>query len=347
MNAFTHRFSFLAFFCIALLIGCGKESSPTAQVHRINGSIFGTTYSVQIATETDLDLVDVQRQIDARLQTIDHIMSTWKKNSEISYFNDHIDGNWFTVSAELGQIVRSSKEIYKTTLGAFDPTLGPLIKLWGFNGNRKLNTTPDPIAIDVAQSQIGMYAIEIAADNKGLKKSKSLSINLSAIAKGYAVDQVATILEQQQFDHFLVEIGGELRVQGSKNGRPWTVGIELPDPDKRQLHRAIEISNTAMATSGDYRNFFEKDGQRYSHILDPRTGYPIKHALASVTVLAPDCATADGYATAFMVLGPQKSKAIAEQKNLALYMLVANAQGGFDAIYTDSFAPYLTQSESL
>lgn len=335
-----HQCQYFFVAALLLLAGCSKE----AQLHTIGGDIFGTTWSARISTNTEIDQERLKKSITSRLQAINDVMSTWQLDSELSLFNSYLNGDWYPISPELGLVIRTAQEVHAASFGTFDPTLGPLIKLWGFSSNHQTEKIPDPVAIEVAKSRIGMDAIEISDDNKRIRKSKNLVLDLSAIAKGYAVDQIAHLLINNSIEHFLAEIGGELRIQGTKDSQPWTIGIETPDANNRSVYISIQAKDIGMATSGDYRNFFENEGQRYSHIIDPRTGYPVKHQLASVTVLAADAMIADAYATAFMVLGETQALEIAKQHNLAVYMLVAK-DGGFQAVYSDSFASYLRKEK--
>ena len=330
------RFKYLCILVFILASSCSKE----AKIYTIDGNIFGTTWSVRLSSEREINKERLKESITSRLQAINDIMSTWQPDSELSLFNSHLSGDWYPASQDLGLVIRKAKEIHEASFGAFDPTLGPLIKLWGFSSNHKIKKIPDPVAIEVAKSRIGMESIEVSDDNKRIRKSKSIIVDLSAIAKGYAVDQIADLLLNSNHENFLVEIGGEIRIKGSKNSKPWTIGIETPDANSRAIHTKIKVGDIGIATSGDYRNFFEEDGQRYSHIIDPRTGYPVRNKLASVTVLAADSMIADAYATAFMVLGDEQALDIAKQQNLAVYMLVADGDG-FKAVYSDNFASYL------
>ena len=230
----------------------------------------------------------------------------------------------------------------KLTNGALDITMGPLVNMWGFGPDARPTSIPSQFEIDQAMAETGIDGIKISGDR--LKKTKpELYVDLSSIAKGFGVDKIAAILDKYGVSGYLVEIGGEVSLKGSKaDGQPWRIAVERPTEDERTVQLVIEPTNIAIATSGDYRNYYEEDGQRFTHIIDPRTGYPVAHKLASVTVLDKSCMVADGLATAMMVLGTEESMALAKRENLAV-MLIEKQDQGFKTYYSDAFKPYITQ----
>ena len=247
-------------------------------------------------------------------------MSTYKKDSEISQFNRLPVGQTMAISQEFAEVVKISRQIWQLSNGAFDPTIGPLVDLWGFGPDERHESIPSSKTIELTKAQIGFDSVVL--DEYKLSKTKAVSIDLSAVAKGYAVDRVADLLEMLALPDYLVEIGGEIRVSGfNADGVAWRIAMEQPQLFA-EVDRVINITDIAVATSGDYRNYFEKDGVRYSHTIDPVTGRPIVHNLASVTVLTQSCAEADAWATAFSVLGVEQSLKLAEQLDIAAYMLV-------------------------
>jgi FAD:protein FMN transferase len=299
----------------------------------------GTSYRLVLAVaQPESDLTSIQADVDAALNRLEDQMSTWRPDSELSRFNTSDSTDWFPVSRDTAFVVSEARKIWKLSDGAFDPTVAPLIKLWNFAEEADARILPSDESIARAKSQIGFDQIEIRLDPPALLKKRSeLQLNLSAIAKGYAVDVVSDLLAERLPVGHLVEIGGEMRSRGRKyDGTSWTVGIETPDALTRQIHAALSLDDRSLATSGDYRNFFEVDGKRYSHTIDPATGSPVTHELTSVSVLADDCLTADALATAIEVLGPERGLELAQRQNVAVYLIVRN-ESGFRVQASESF----------
>jgi len=214
-----------------------------------------------------------------------------------------------------------SRQVYEFSGGAFDATVGPLVNLWGFGSEGSVNGVPTHSAIELAISQTGFHRLVIL--NGELQRPPSFSLDLSAVAKGYAVDEIARLLEMSGAENYMVEIGGDLKTRGKNSlGIDWIIGIEAPDHLGRRVYRSIPVFDLALATSGDYRNFFEHEGVIYSHTIDPRTGWPVRHSLGSVTVLHKSAAMADALATAFFVLGPQETLRIADKENLMVFAII-------------------------
>ena len=300
---------------IIALYGCSNKP----EVLTISGTKMGTSYQITVIAD-QLPPDDLEQQIEQLLAKVDNSMSTYKKDSEISQFNRLPVGQTMTVSQEFAEVVKISRQIWQLSNGAFDPTIGPLVDLWGFGPDERHESIPSSKTIELTKAQIGFDSVVL--DEYKLSKTKAVSIDLSAVAKGYAVDRVADLLEILALPDYLVEIGGEIRVSGfNADGVAWRIAMEQPQLFA-EVDRVINITNIAVATSGDYRNYFEKDGVRYSHTIDPVTGRPIVHNLASVTVLTQSCAEADAWATAFSVLGVEQSLKLAEQLDIAAYMLV-------------------------
>lgn len=311
--------------CLSLLTGC--SSTGSAEVQTLFGYTMGTSYSVKlVATEDQAKSID--GKVRSTLDQINDAMSTYLPRSELSRFNDAAVGEWVSVSPITYEVIDMALSIAETTGGAFDPTVGPLVDLWGFGPKPKADQRPGEEVIAEAREQVGWQAIELGDDGHQVRKSEPRELDLSGIAKGYAVDQVAEMIEAEGYTDYLVEVGGELRFSGTKPGdRAWRVAIETPDSGERSAYRILEVEQGAMATSGDYRNFFEQDGVRYSHTLDPVTGYPIAHDLASVSVLGQSSAEADAYATAFLVMGLDPALALANELDLSVYLLQKTEQG--------------------
>ncbi|MGB1912072.1 MAG: FAD:protein FMN transferase [Porticoccaceae bacterium] len=297
----------------------------------------GTTYSITVVAD-QLPPDDLSQQIDRLLSKVDRSMSTYKDESEISRFNRLSVGQTQKISSEFAEVVRISQKIWHQSNGAFDPTIGPLVDLWGFGPVDREGQVPSSESIEQVLSNVGFESIVL--EDLTLSKLAPVALDVSAVAKGYAVDLVANHLEMLALPDYLVEIGGEIRVSGTNpDGQPWRIALEQPQLFAA-VDRVIEISDSAIATSGDYRNYFEKDGVRYSHTIDPRTGMPIRHKLASVSVIAESCAEADAWATALSVMGAVESKRLANQLGLAVYMLVRE-DDQFVAQHSDKFEQYL------
>ncbi len=291
--------------CLLLLFGCSR---PDEQLS-ITGHTMGTTYSVKIVlrNSTVPDQEELHSGIDSILIEINRQMSTWDPNSEISEFNNLAQARELAVSPEFQSVVRRALEFSEMTAGAFDITLSPLVDIWGFGPGSQygLNLPPDRNTIVKTRRKVGYRKISVHPD-KLAKLDPAVSIDLSAIAKGYGVDAVSGYILGNGFDNFLVEIGGEVYCRGTNaHDDPWSIGIDTPHFNAlpgAELQAVASLSNQAMATSGDYRRFFEYEGRIYSHEIDPRTGYPVETTVASVTVIAPNCMDADAYATSLMIM---------------------------------------------
>lgn len=297
----------------------------------ISGRTMGTFYNVSVIPFNNKTLKrdQLQQQIDARLQEINQRMSTYIANSELSRINQAQAHKWVEISEETAAVIGTAQQISTITDGAFDITVGNIVNLWGFGPDINLYAIPDDARIQSTLALSGYQKLEVQFDPPRAKKhNDSLYLDLSGIAKGYGVDQIAELLIKLGYQNHLVEIGGEIRTGGEKGpGDPWSIGIERPQSKGRSVQTIIRPSTTiSMATSGDYRNYFELQGKRYSHTIDPTTGYPITHKLVAVSVLHDSCMLADAYATAFMVMGPEQTMDFAKQHKLAVYMLVKSDQ---------------------
>ncbi len=314
---------------IALLALVGAVAEGTEPVH-VSGTTMGPiVWNVKVDALPDgLDEDGLQARVQSRLDRVNGLMSTWDPESEISRFNASRETDWFDVSRETMAVVFRASEVSEASGGAFDVTVGPIVNLWSFGEEdvvtRELLPTDETIA--AASEHVGWEKIVIRTDPPALKKlDVDLRLNLSAIAKGFAVDEVARELDDLGIEGYLFEVGGELRTKGAKaDGKPWKVGIERPVAGLRSVQTALVIGDRALATSGDYRNFFEVEGVRYSHTIDPTTGRPVTHDLASVSVVAETCMDADALATALLVLGPDRGYDLAVEQNLAALLIVRN-----------------------
>ena len=312
--------SFLVF-----LFGCGESRVEVTSIH---GRTMGTSYSISWPAVQKADPVAIQSKVDAELVEVNRQMSTYDPQSEISIFNKAQAPAEQIISDGFAKVIQAADELHGLSSGYFDPTVGPLVNLWGFGPDGRLNKAPEATAVSATMAKIGWDGVQL----NGLTLTKSFDryLDLSAIAKGYGVDIVAAVLEAHGISNYLVEIGGEIRSKGQKaQGHPWRIAIESPKYDERQAQKVIELGNMGIATSGDYRNFFVVDGQAFSHTIDPFTGSPSRHTLASVTVIDTTCMRADGLATAMLVMGAEKASVLAEQEGLAAYFIVRQPDGQF------------------
>lgn len=316
--------------------------APSADDHglvrdQFAGMTMGTTWSVVVAVEEGFDVSGVDEAVADALDGVDLAMSTYKPNSELMRLNRYPVGSVMKISAGLRRVLEKAAEVSAATGGAFDITVGPLVDRWGF-GPEDLETEPTISEIDSLLLRVDWKSVGLSPEGASRARD-GLRLDLSAIAKGFGADMAATALEELGISRYLVEVGGEIRVRGhSDHGRPWQIGVEKPDTMTRESVAVLGLTSGGMATSGDYRNYREVDGKRVSHTIDPRTGWPIDHRLASVTVLADDCVTADAWATALNVLGPDEGLSLAKEAGIAVYMLVRTADGEFRPRMTDSFA---------
>jgi thiamine biosynthesis lipoprotein len=310
--------------------------------HLIQGRTMGTTYQVKIVAGDHQGIGRLKNKIDARLVKINHSMSTYKKESEISRFNElRQTGRAFEISDDFYRVMRTARIIFELSEGAWDGTVNPLVDLWGFGRAGRQTNLPQKQQIAALLPEIGFEKIQISANGVLMKKSKTITLDLSSIAKGYGVDEVAQIIKKAGFDDFLVEIGGEIFASGQrKDGKSWRLGINRPRKDAafNEVYKIVDLDNEAFATSGDYRNFFEVDGIRYSHVIDPRTGYPVSNGVVSVSIIAGNCTLADGLATAVMVMGTEKGLDLINRlEGVEGLIIVEKPDGSFSDYYSENF----------
>ncbi|PHS14897.1 MAG: FAD:protein FMN transferase ApbE [Kangiella sp.] len=326
---------------LLLISSCDDKVNDTnkKEYRQFIGFTMGTTYQITIES-TQQEQHILHQKIDSRLIEINQLMSTYIKDSELSLFNKNESLLCIPMSQENLFVIKQAVAISKQTNGKFDVTLDPLIKEWGFDTKQTNDHIPSNKIISKLLEKIGYSKLHLEKDCIQ-KDLKSLSINLSAIAKGYGVDQIANVISNHGIQNYLVEIGGETASKGQNSKSiNWRLAIEAPIEKARQIQKVFEPKDLGVATSGNYRNYFDKDGVRYSHTIDPTTGKPITHNLASVTVLHEQTMMADAYATAFMVMGSEESLIFAESKDLAIYLLV-KTKDGFVERYSSEFLKHL------
>ena len=286
-----------------------------AHEHKLEGRTMGTTYHVTVVARGGVS--GLQERIDRRLEEIEQSLSTYRGESEISRFSRFPRvGEEFRVSSDFLRVMKAGARVFALSGGAWDGTVRPLVDLWGFGPAGPVREPPTPEVIAARLAAVGFQKIEIRETGALVKRQASVTLDLSSIAPGYGVDEVADLVRREGLSQYLVEIGGEVRAGGSRlDGRAWRVGIGRPKVDAApdEVYRVAPLRDAAFSTSGDYRNYFVRDGVRYSHILDPRTGRPVANGVVSVSILAPDCALADGLSTAVMVMGVEAGLALVER----------------------------------
>lgn len=318
---------------VVFLTGC----NPSQAV--INGQTMGTYYSIKYVSKSkSLNEKEVQLKVDKLLEQVNDQMSTYRPESELSRFNSSRNVNKpFPVSIAIIKVINEAIRINQLSGGALDITVGPLVNLWGFGPEPRPDEVPSDNELEKRKAWVGMDKLTVKGNNL-IKHIPELYLDLSAIAKGYGVDVVAEYLTSLDINDYMVDIGGEVRTKG-KNGQNtrWRIAIEKPVTGiEQKVQQIIEPGDMSMATSGDYRNFFEINGVRYSHTIDPRTGRPITNNIVSITVLNPSCMTADGLSTGLGVLKAEQAIGLANQLNIPV-MIVTKSTSGFTEYYSDSF----------
>lgn len=316
------------------------NSKSKADFIQNSGFIFGTTYSMIYESPKGKDFNDeMQRYL---LGMVDKSLSTFNEHSIISRINTN---QAHQTDSAFERVFLKAQEISHLTNGAFDLTVAPLVNAWGFGYKKKKDTLPTEEEIGILQKSVGYEKVRLD-QHQVIKSDPAVQLDASAIAKGYAVDLAAAFLEAKGVRHYMVEIGGEIRVKGhNRQGEKWRIGIDKPVEDTGVRHYAIDtvihLTDGALATSGNYRQFYYKNGKRYSHTIDPRSGYPVEHHLLSASVVAKDCMTADALATAFMVMGIEKSLQLTEQLADVEVFLIVDAEGKEKVIFSQGMATYL------
>lgn len=312
---------------VSVLAGC----SPSTKVLHLQGVEGSASWHVVVVDPpSTLEPAVLQPAVSQVLRHTVGIVATWEASSELSRFNQYQGTDWFAVSPELAALAALGLRLSAESGGAYDVTVGPLLKLWGFGGQAAPARVPDAVAIEQARQRVGYHHLQVRLEPPALRKGiPDLAVELASLADGFAADQVGEYLERQGIRHYMVEVAGEIRARGNNPaGQPWRIAIEKPLPgQQRVVQEGILLRDAAVATSGDYRQFFERDGKRYSHALDSTTGYPVTHRLAAVTVVAGQAVLADAYATLLMVLGEEKGRLFAEQHGLAAYFIWREGDG--------------------
>lgn len=316
------RASLLIVLVLSALSGCGKS------VERFGGPTMGSSYTVQfVPTGKSPDAAKLKTEVDAILAGLDEQFSTYRDDSVISRFNALPAGACMALPADMLKLWRYGEELSQQSGGAFDLTVEPLMNLWGFGPQSRREQVPAPADLERERARVGHQHLRLEGEQ--LCKDVNAQLDFDSIVAGYAVDQVSARLAELGLTDYLVEITGELRAVGRKpDGTPWRIALEVPSGEReRQVERSVAVDGFGLSTSGDYRNYFEEGGQRYSHTFDPRSGTPVRHSLAAVTVADAQALRADGLSTLLMVLGPEEGYTFAERNGLAAFFIVRQGEG--------------------
>ncbi|MFJ5371109.1 FAD:protein FMN transferase ApbE [Pectobacterium versatile] len=328
-----------------LLTACDNPT-PTTQrpLLTIEGKTMGTFYSVKISGNVTEDKTQLQREIDALLEQANNDISTYRDDSVLSRFNQYRGTEPQPISHGMADIILAALRIGNATHGAMDITVGPLVNLWGFGPQKQPTRIPSQQQIDLARQNVGLRHLKLIGDEKGewiQKDLPDLYVDLSTLGEGYGADVLAQLMTRKGITNYLVSVGGAISSRGvNAEGTPWRVAIQKPTDQENAAQAAVNLQGYAISTSGSYRNYFEEDSKRYSHVIDPETGRPITHQLVSATVIAPTALEADGWDTGLMVLGTEKALKLAEQQGLAVY-LITKTDKGFSAVMTPQFKSFL------
>ena len=330
----VHRSDRLVALALAALV-CAVGCERAARTKTITGETMGAVYTVRavVPGHATISEADLRTAVEEAFERINGLMSTYREDSELSRFNASRSTEPFSVSADTAAVFALAQRVSEQTGGAFDVTVGPLVNEWGFGPNGRDTTPPDEAELTELRRHVGHALLELdEAASTVRKRDPELYCDLSAVAKGYAVDEAAEALDAIGIENYMVELGGEVRTRGRTTAdRPWRIAVERPEEDARAIETVVPLSGLSIATSGGYRNFREVDGRKFSHTIDPRTGEPVMTRLASVSVIHPSCAAADAYATALMVMGVDEGFQFAEDEGLAAVFLVhADAASGPD-----------------
>lgn len=333
---------FVLLLWVLALSACQRDATP-AEPLRFSGGTMGTSYTVLVYAPESARL-RLDAGIQATLSRVVNATSVYEPRSDVSRFNAAAVDAWIPIGEDLYRVMRVALQVAELSEGALEPTILPLVNLWGFGPRGRAEEVPDAEELATTQAKIGWQDLMLRSEPRALLKLAPREVDLGGIAKGYGADAVAEYLRAQGYTQFLVDLGGDLVAEGGKaDGTSWRIGIEQPVVGERRVFEVVELETAAMVTSGDYRNFFEVDGVRYSHTLDPRTGFPIDHGLASVSVLAETALLADAWSTALMVLGTQAALAMAERHDLSV-LLIERSENGFVSHRTGWFLEMMGES---
>lgn len=325
---------------MALIVtACGRAPGELA----ISGPTMGTTYSIKVADPPEgVDAAGVRAVTDEVLERIDRSMSGYRVDSEISRFNAAISTEWFDVSPDLATVVDAALQIGRQSDGAFDITVGPLVAAWGFGAQGEPIDLPDDARLSELRAHVGYAKLQARLNPPALRKEDpALVVDLNGIAPGYAVDLLAQRLHAMAIRNFMIDIGGEVRARGrNARGESWRIAVERPIDAEPEPYAIVQLDDASVTTSGEYRHYFDRAGRRYSHTIDPRTGRPVEHSLASVVVIGTTAMHVDAWATAFNVLGTEAGHALASKLDMPV-LFIEQQDGSLRSVTTAKFAPFL------
>ncbi|ACS87133.1 MULTISPECIES: FAD:protein FMN transferase ApbE [Musicola] len=344
-------FKCMIFFgALGLLTACNgsdggdKPSVNTRKLTTLEGKTMGTFYSVKISGELPEGQPQLQQEIDALLEQANNEISTYRKDSTLSRFNRYQGSDPQPISGGMADIILTAQRIGRATGDAMNITVGPLVNLWGFGPQKQPATIPSQQQIDAARQKVGLNHLTLISNEKGewiQKDLPDLYVDLSTLGEGYGADLLAQLMTQKGITNYLVSVGGAISSRGvNAQGLPWRVAIQKPTDKENAIQASVNLQGYSISTAGSYRNYFEQNGKRYSHVIDPATGRPITHQLVSATVIAKTALEADGWDTGLMVLGTEKALKLAEQQSMAVY-LITKTDKGYEAVMTPQFKAFL------
>jgi thiamine biosynthesis lipoprotein len=308
-----------------LLAGCAAQ--PARHESLLSGETMGSAWTVKIVGPLPGGEAGLRDAIQARFDAVDFALSTYRADSALSRFNVRDDGEWLDIDPELAAVLRHALSLGEVSVGAYDVTVGPLVNLWGFGPDPSRWRVPDVAAIEAVRARVGWRKVEVDPARDRARKAPGVRVDLSSLGKGRGVDRVAEYLDSVGIPNYLIDLSGKLRARGrNAHGESWRVAVERPGPDQPTSDVAlgnslIVLTDTSIATAGDYRRYFESSGRHYSHIIDPATGYPVTHRTVSATALAADCMHADALATVFMAMPPEAALALANERGVAALLI--------------------------
>ena len=337
---------------VILLTGCDNASAPAtpkAAVTVLEGKTMGTFWRVSVVGVDKSRAEELRTKVQTQLDGDDRLLSTWKNDSALMRFNHSRSTTPWPVNEAMADIVTESLRIGRKTQGAMDITVGPLVNLWGFGPDKQPVSTPTQAQIDAAKARTGLDKLTVInrADRQYLQKSiPDLYVDLSTVGEGYAADHLARLMTEEGISRYLVSVGGALVSRGmNADGQPWRVAIQKPTDRENAVQAIVDINGHGISTSGSYRNYYELDGKRISHVIDPQTGRPITHKLVSVTVIAPTALEADAWDTGLMVLGTEKAQQVVREQGLAVYMIMKEGDG-FTTWMSPQFRAFLVNRKN-
>lgn len=343
-----------ALIAVTLIIAGCDNGTPVSTTEKapatvLEGKTMGTFWRASVINLDDAHVEALRQKIQAQLDGDDQLLSTWKNDSALMRFNHSRSMTPWPVSEAMADIVTESLRIGAKTQGAMDITVGPLVNLWGFGPDKQPVKTPTQEQIDAAKARTGLKHLSVINQSGSQYLQKDLPdlyVDLSTVGEGYAADHLARLMEQEGISRYLVSVGGALVSRGmNAEGQPWRVAIQKPTDKENAVQAIVDINGHGISTSGSYRNYYELDGKRISHVIDPQTGTPIQHKMVSVTVISPTALEADGWDTGLMVLGPERAKEVVREQGLAVYMIIKEGDG-FKTWMSPQFETFLVNGKN-